>query len=331
MIRKVFILYILVVGFYTISCFAQQHRLVLVKSFPDLESEEAGNYLAHPYDIAFYKNTYIVTDATECCLKVFSTDGKLIRTIGSRGGGPGELSDPFLVAVDETTGNIYCVDSGNNRISCFNNKGIFLNIIRTSLPISDIEFIDKYIYTAAYNQETQSLFCMYDTTGRIVKFFGDFFDPKINKLPLSSFVYSSIYLSSYNDSLYAFFEKLPIIQVYDKGGHLIRTINIRIKKIKNIYKENLRNGRGFVEENKIKLKSWIFGACVEDNKLYCYCRWIFDKMLVLDLSGNLIEKIPLVLKNPGEKYRAERFIKKVGNNFIFLDIFYSQIKVYQLR
>ena len=102
-------------------------------------------HMIHPYDIAFYKNTYIVTDAVECCLKVFSSDGKYIRTIGSKGKGPGELLDPFLVTVDKTTGNIYCDDRGNNRISCFNNKGIFLNTIRTSLSNSDIEFFDKHI------------------------------------------------------------------------------------------------------------------------------------------------------------------------------------------
>lgn len=46
-------------------------------------------------------------------------------TIGSEGSGVGQLKDPQGVAVNEETGTIYVVDSGNNRIDVFSAKGEF--------------------------------------------------------------------------------------------------------------------------------------------------------------------------------------------------------------
>jgi tripartite motif-containing protein 71 len=49
----------------------------------------------------------------------------VLKTIGSPGSGNGQLDDPKGVAVD-TKGNLYVVDSGNNRIQEFDSNGIFL-------------------------------------------------------------------------------------------------------------------------------------------------------------------------------------------------------------
>src|SRR5207245_6856690 len=51
----------------------------------------------------------------------------VLKTIGSPGSGNGQLDDPRGVVVD-TKGNLYVVDSGNNRIQEFDSNG---KLIRT--------------------------------------------------------------------------------------------------------------------------------------------------------------------------------------------------------
>lgn len=80
--------------------------MILLKSFPDPESEKPNDYLTHPYDLVLYKHYFIVTDAVESCMKVFSTAVELLRVLGSKGKGPGELIDPFVLTIDETRGII---------------------------------------------------------------------------------------------------------------------------------------------------------------------------------------------------------------------------------
>lgn len=49
----------------------------------------------------------------------------VLKTIGSPGSGNVELDDPKGVVVD-TKGNLYVVDSGNNRIQEFDSNGKFI-------------------------------------------------------------------------------------------------------------------------------------------------------------------------------------------------------------
>jgi hypothetical protein len=45
---------------------------------------------------------------------------------GEKGSGPGQLSQPGQVAVDETTGDVYVLDRGNQRIETFNSAGAYV-------------------------------------------------------------------------------------------------------------------------------------------------------------------------------------------------------------
>ena len=67
----------------------QEKSLRLVRCFPDLKSEQEGHFLAHPYDLFFDGSEFYITDAVDCCVKVFSKSGEFVRQIGRRGMGPG--------------------------------------------------------------------------------------------------------------------------------------------------------------------------------------------------------------------------------------------------
>jgi hypothetical protein len=55
----------------------------------------------------------------------FSPDGKLIRTWGKKGSGPGEFNEPHGIALD-STGRVFVADRVNSRIQIFDPDGKFL-------------------------------------------------------------------------------------------------------------------------------------------------------------------------------------------------------------
>ncbi len=307
--------------------FSQENGLILLKSFPDLKSVKAKDYLAHPYDLVMYKQYYIVTDAMEACLKVFSTDGDLIRVIGSKGRGPGELLNPYVFTIDKKTGIIYCYDPDNKRISCFNFNGEFLKVIKSSISIIDLQFNNGNIFTASYNNTTRTLFSMFETTGTLKKQFGDYFDPKIEGKRYGRFLYKDVCFDVNDDSLYVFYERLPLIQVYNKYGELVRTINIRIKEIQELYDRNIK-GAGEKKGGRIPIYKWIFGAQISNNKIYCYSPWEFGCTLVLDLNGNLIKKINFSGNPPRSWLRLQKLVEIVDDKLVFLDLENAQVKIY---
>lgn len=55
----------------------------------------------------------------------FNKDGRLIKTWGHKGSGPGEISEPHTIALD-SRGRVFVGDRENNRIQIFNQDGKFL-------------------------------------------------------------------------------------------------------------------------------------------------------------------------------------------------------------
>jgi sugar lactone lactonase YvrE len=66
-----------------------------------------------------------VSDTRNHVIKVFDKDGKLLTTMGKRGGGDGEFNFPGFLAVDKN-GWLYVVDSFNFRIQIFDADGKFI-------------------------------------------------------------------------------------------------------------------------------------------------------------------------------------------------------------
>jgi hypothetical protein len=66
-----------------------------------------------------------VGDAQTGEVRVFSRDGRHVRTFGGKGGGPGEIDSPVGIEPDGQ-GRIWVVDLGNNRHSVFDTAGGFV-------------------------------------------------------------------------------------------------------------------------------------------------------------------------------------------------------------
>jgi DNA-binding beta-propeller fold protein YncE len=89
----------------------------------------AGNDLQNPYGVAVDgAGNVIVSDQNKHCIVIFSAEGGVLRSIGGKGSGAGQLSHPKGVAVDGE-GNILVADCGNKRIAVFSAAGEVLRTI----------------------------------------------------------------------------------------------------------------------------------------------------------------------------------------------------------
>lgn len=305
-------------------------KLSIIQAFPNPNSQKIGDYIATPYDVELFNNSFFATDAQESCIKVFSDHGEIIRIIGRRGQGPGELQNPYVITIDKMRGVVYCWDSNNSQIVSFTADGKYLNSFRTSLSIWDMIFLDDYLYLAGYSASNKKLFIKMDMNGNIVNFFGEFFDKKINDMPIryQEQLYGILELAGDSENIYAIYERIPFIQVFDKQGKLKKTIKINLKEAKEVYKKNLSAPKKKHTGGRMGISKWMFGACVFEKCFYCYAPYQVGAIMVLNSEGNLINKISFREKMPSNLLAKKRFIKKYGTTYLFIDFEDNQIQLF---
>jgi hypothetical protein len=94
------------------------------------EEGEGADVFAVVQSVAFDKtgNLYVL-DRDNARIVVFGPDGKLKRTVGKKGEGPGELQLPFGMAVLED-GRLAVQDMGSGAISLFGADGAYQDLVR---------------------------------------------------------------------------------------------------------------------------------------------------------------------------------------------------------
>lgn len=76
------------------------------------------------YKLFVYNDEVYVVSGNDSCVYVYDLNGNLQRTIGSGpGSGNGQLTVPHAVCV--SGGEVYVMDSGNNRVEVFNIAGVY--------------------------------------------------------------------------------------------------------------------------------------------------------------------------------------------------------------
>jgi DNA-binding beta-propeller fold protein YncE len=118
----------------------REDRLFLVDWTARIQTfDRDGNYLGHTWTTPDYRNgrpsglsidrdgNLLVSDSHYSCLRIYSADGKLLRTIGGdKGSGPGQFSY-ISDAVQDADGFFYVAEFGDNqRISKLDADGKFI-------------------------------------------------------------------------------------------------------------------------------------------------------------------------------------------------------------
>ena len=110
-----------------------------------------GNYempklqepFSHPSDVAVHRNgdIYISDGYGNSTIHHFSPEGKLIKSWGKPGDGPGEFTVPHALAFDSKD-RLFVCDRENYRIQIFNPEGVLIDIWQDQYKPMDI-YIDK--------------------------------------------------------------------------------------------------------------------------------------------------------------------------------------------
>ncbi|XP_033127236.1 tripartite motif-containing protein 3-like [Anneissia japonica] len=111
---------IVIADFYNHEVFVLDREGNLIRRF-------AKELLLGPIGIAVNSKGLIhVVDHKGRCLKVFTTEGVYIRTIGGEGTKPGKFRIPWFVAINSKD-HIFVVDTGNARVQHFNDAGKYVH------------------------------------------------------------------------------------------------------------------------------------------------------------------------------------------------------------
>jgi streptogramin lyase len=85
----------------------------------------------------------------------FSSDGKFIKSWGTKGSGPGEMSGPHCIAMD-SKGRIWVGDRGNKRLQIFDQDGKYIDqMSQFGTPAGIFITKDDFVYVAEPAPENQ--------------------------------------------------------------------------------------------------------------------------------------------------------------------------------
>jgi tripartite motif-containing protein 71 len=118
--------------FYYMQQFTSSGKFLRIVCFANLgikNCPQATTFDVQPFGIAldakgniYVTNQYPLGGGNN--VVKFSSKGKYLATIGSSGNGDGQFNDPEGIAID-SAGNIYVVDTGNDRVEKFNRDGVY--------------------------------------------------------------------------------------------------------------------------------------------------------------------------------------------------------------
>ncbi|MFC1563849.1 NHL repeat-containing protein [candidate division KSB1 bacterium] len=202
----------------------------LVRKIGDIENTDENFMFFFPIDVCVDKeNNLYILDRGNCRIQKYDEQFNFIRTIGSKGPGPGEMN--FAASLDiDSEGNLHVMDSGNMRIEIYNPDGKSLMSFRP-----DMKYLMASRLFPGGGYITQSLHVIpiiqknldfediprldtYDEKGRLVKSFGSIFDFGDEK---SNLYRNGVYFTVDNDSnVIVTFMYLNRIEKYSKDGEL---------------------------------------------------------------------------------------------------------------
>lgn len=109
-----------------------------------------------------------VADAMDYSLKKFSPQGRLLKTAGGRGQGPGEFTAPRLLGCSEAY--VYATDQGLLGLHVFDKELNFRRRIALIIPVSDLKVLsDSRFAVATMSVDSIPAICIYDDSGELVR------------------------------------------------------------------------------------------------------------------------------------------------------------------
>ena len=215
-------------------------ELKLIRSFPSLEQEEAGEYLPQPDSFVrdSLGNYYIADQKTNIIYK-YDSSGKYIGRIGKPGQGPGDLYLPRHIEIIDDV--LIVNDVGNRRVQKFDLMGQVINSTRIFKSYTDMVFArDGKIIGAPLSIELpgegNALVEIMGSDGKIIRAFGTPIKFKYGKSVMNG---RRIIMKDDNEIIVVF-RVLPILRRYSLDGRLLQEQRLKTEFSLQKEKINLR-------------------------------------------------------------------------------------------
>jgi len=204
------------------------------------EDEEGNIVLFDPrlYLVDSDENIYI-SESTDQVIKVFSSDGEYIKTIGAKGDGPGEFQSIGYIGFTPE-GSFVVMDNQARRTNLFDASGQFLKsfswqnfFLRAFLFKNNSYLCQENVY--GENRQDRKLFVKeIDYDGNEIRSYGEFTLAQMKMIREGNSTFSmsmphspqSIFAGDQNrEWLYHCLNNQYIIEVYDNSGKIFRKID----------------------------------------------------------------------------------------------------------
>jgi hypothetical protein len=274
------------------------------------EDEKGNLLLFRPgWHLVDGKGFIYICDLQDLKIKVFDPDGDLVRTIGQKGGGPGEFQNIGEIALLPDD-RLLMLDWEGNRISLFDKEGEFINSHKFRNWSYDFYVTTNAFYVRDENifgPETQLSVKAYDLSGKELFSYGKFVHHhslqideggrRFSISPKPFDVYSIFAGDQKNARLYHCLNDKYLIEVYDQSGKLFRRIDrpYKLIPVRGKDREDYLDGiRGISESDR---------ALVDKSLEMPSVKNITDSMIVDDL-GNLWVETNEEKEEEGKIYTA---------------------------
>ena len=275
------------------------------------EDEEGNILLYRPgWHLVDREGFIYICDLQDLQIKVFNPEGSMVRTIGQKGGGPGEFQNIDEIAL-LPDGRLLVLDWEGNRISLFDKEGEFINSHKFRNWSYDFYVTTNIFYARDENifgPEIQLSVKAFDLSGNELFSYGKFvhhhslqIDEGGRRFSISGKpfdVYSIFAGDQKNARLYHCLNDKYLIEVYDKSGKLFRRIDrpYKLIPVSGKDREDYLDGiRGISESDR---------ALVDKNLVMPSVKNITDSMIVDDL-GNLWVETHEEKEEQGKMYTRE--------------------------
>lgn len=280
--------------------------------------DDAGNvilYQPSSYTVADNGDIYI-SDRSDNVIKVFDGNGQYLRTIGGKGGGPGEFESIGRMEI-LPDGKLLVMDYQLRRTSFFDQAGEFIESIQWRTSHYDLFFVTDSTYTIneyTFGEDRELLVKTFDFAHNEKVAFGKFtpYGMKMHRqgdmvMAISDpFQPHSVFIGDPNQQwLYHCVNDKYLIEVYDKDGNLLQKIDRPYQR------------PPFTEKDK---QEFIDGFANNDNPAFLELardmdfpelKLVTDRMLVDDLS-NLWIVMNEEKEEDGKKLTAYEIFNKDG-------------------
>ena len=109
---------------------------------------DGAGKIKRPLCIDFYQNQIFVSQRTGGCLFLCDLNGTFLQQIGTPGNGEGQFYNPHGIAINQSNGEIFVCDRGNNRVQIFSKYFRFKSQFGKGILKSptDIKLTSEFMY-----------------------------------------------------------------------------------------------------------------------------------------------------------------------------------------